>query len=699
MPHAGAHAWMHSVRNVLWVGLVVGVGGWAVWRGQRRWMPGVGGAAALVAWAVLALTVMTTMGQLLGALGWLRGWGVLVATVAVAIAGWLIGRDGRESVRLEPDATPDARLELRTWPDRLEVGVLAAAIAALGAQWGAHLGDAYSRGMVQADNLWYHGPFVARIAQSGGLGSLAPFGYEESRFFPLNTHVLGAMLTLPVDSDVLIPVSNHVFAAIALISSWVIGCRRGAGVPAVLATMAVLSLPLVASTQPGQMYNDVAALALVLAGVAMFAVADGSDLPATRTALVITGFLALGWALSTKLTVVVPVAVLGVGIVIVLVRRADTRSALAGTAAFVLTGGVWFVRNLIVAGSPMPYADLTLGPIGFERQIPPMGVTLFSTFDELGEHGRYYLDSLDVSFGPLWFVVVAGALVAGAAGVITLRGSLRVAALAGFAGVVTFPLMPVTGELPFVNNLRYSLAAVVICVVVGTVVAATHARVRTAVVVATGAIVLGNLMSPHRPRVPAWPDELWWAIGGAVVGVGLGTAPLWWHRPPVTTMRRHPPIVGGAVVAAVVALAIALPPLEDEYVAGRYRGDDLPDAALYSAAIFDDPRQIDVFESIETYPYFGPNLDLRVVVWNDAVDEIPTGPSGCVAVRTLLSDGAVEETGRVVIGQSWLRRSITPLEREVWFLADPSVTVVYDDGQEAVYERSGPLDPKSCPES
>lgn len=78
---------------VLWVGLVVGVCGWSVWRGQRRWMPGVRGAAGLVAWSVLTLTVLTATAQLLGAIGWLSGWGVIVVTAFVAVSGWLVGRD------------------------------------------------------------------------------------------------------------------------------------------------------------------------------------------------------------------------------------------------------------------------------------------------------------------------------------------------------------------------------------------------------------------------------------------------------------------------------------------------------------------------------------------------------------------------------------------------------------------------------
>lgn len=713
--------------SVLWVGLVVGVCGWSVWRGQRRWMSSSGPAVDLLAWSVLTLTVVTTMAQLLGAFGLLRGWGVVALTALVGVVGWSIGR--RAPAELDvPDRRPGVvgasrrSVDVSTWPGRLEIGVMVASVAAVGAQWGAHLGDAYSRGMVQPDNLWYHGPFVARIAQTAGLGSLAPFGYAEARSFPLNTHVLGAMLTFPTGTDVLIPTLNHLFAALALLAAWVIGSRRGAGAPAVVAMVAVLSLPLVSSTQPGQMYNDVAALALVLAAVALFSVADdvvaqdpssattttgvacggvcSTGVASTHLGLVVTGFLALGWAMSTKLTVVAPLAVIAVGMVVVLLRRRDRIAALCGSIAFVVTGGVWFVRNLVVSGSPMPYADLTIGPFGFEQQVPRSGETLLSTLGDLDRQGRYYLDSLDVSFGPLWFVVVVGALAGSIVGVTVLRASLRVAAIGGLVGLAAFPLMPLTGGLPFVNNLRYAIVALALGAIVGAVVAGGRTWSRWGVLAGSVAVIVVNLASPHRARVPAWPHESWWAVAGAAVAAVLAAAPWWWGRWRSTETADRPhrwAFVGwGALATAVVVLAIALPGLDDRYLEGRYAGTDFPNAVLYAASAGDDVAHVDVFAVDETYPFFGPHLDRSVESWNDRLDEIPAGAAGCPVVRGWLSDPPAGEVGRIAVGRAWLMRSISPDERAAWFEADPAVDVVFDDGEQAMYERVDALDPSAC---
>jgi hypothetical protein len=688
--------------GVLWVGLVVAAFGWAAWVAQRRWVGVSDGPTAVLAAVVIALTAITAVGQLLGAAHLLTGWAVLVATVIVAAGAAVVQRSLPTQDAHGPTTDPPPAVS------RLDIAVLAVAVGAVAAQWGAHLGDAYARGMVQADNLWYHGPFAARIVQTGSFESLAPFGYPESRYFPLNTHLLSAMLILPTDSDLLVPLLNHLAAGVALLAAWIIGRRRGVAALSTFAVLVVVSLPLVASTQPGQMYNDVAALALVVAGVALLlpthAVStDNSD--ASRVALLggpetVIAFLAFGWALSAKLSVAVPVAVLVIGVVVGMLRAGRRRVALAACGGFVATGGVWFVRNLVLAQSPMPYTDLRIGPLGFEQHVPTLGTSLLSTLDDPRRWGSYYVESLDVSFGPLWMAVLAAALVGAVAGVVRSDGLERLTALAALVGMLAFPLMPATGELPFVNNLRYGLTPLVLGLIAGSSLLASHRRATVAVTAVAVVVVVANLASPHRGRVEAWPDQLLWAVAIAALAVVVVTGPMWWPRL-IEWVSRPALLVAAVGVLVLVVAAIAAPAAERSYHAGRYDGTDLEDAALYAAVPDDAQVRVDVLNSVETYPFFGSELSNNVAVWNDELASLPAGADGastCAEVRGWMVDpfGHGIDEGYVVVGQAWLMRPVTSEERAAWFGSDPAVIGVYDDGNEAVYARVGPLAPEAC---
>ena len=43
------------------------------------------------------------------------------------------------------------------------------AAAFLAAHWATGLQDVWARGMLTFDTLWYHGPFAARIAETGSV--------------------------------------------------------------------------------------------------------------------------------------------------------------------------------------------------------------------------------------------------------------------------------------------------------------------------------------------------------------------------------------------------------------------------------------------------------------------------------------------------------------------------------------------------
>lgn len=365
-------------------------------------------------------------------------WPVICGSVAVAfvvegLALRLAGTEVRKVTTSSSVATSTP----------FEIATTVGCLSAVAWQWTPHVADAFGRGMVHADNLWYHGPFVARFLQTGGFGDLGTLGYPESRSYPFNSELLHALMTLPFESDVAVPLCNHLIAALALGAAFVFGRHWDVGALAVLATTVVLSLALVASTQPGQMYNDVMAAALILAAAALL-VEGGLE---ARSLAVAGG--AAGMAVGTKLSLVGVAGplLLGVLIVALLARRYSAAIAWLTTAA--VTGGFWVIRNWVVHGSPIPYVDIRLGPIDLPASVASEpGESLLATLDDFDAVRQYYGESVQTSLGPLWFVPVLIGLVGCAVLLARSRDWRFMAALSASIGLLSFPMLPLTGGLP-----------------------------------------------------------------------------------------------------------------------------------------------------------------------------------------------------------------------------------------------------------
>src|SRR5205814_1352473 len=109
--------------------------------------------------------------------------------------------------------------------------------------------------------------------------------------------------------DVMSPLLNIGWGVLAALAAWCIGRSRGAAPLALLGLVVVVGLPALTATQPGQASTDIAGLALLLACTALLVEGDG-EIASTALAGV-----AAGLALSTKLTVAVPILVLTIGVV------------------------------------------------------------------------------------------------------------------------------------------------------------------------------------------------------------------------------------------------------------------------------------------------------------------------------------------------------------------------------------------------
>ena len=176
--------------------------------------------------------------------------------------------------------------------------------------------------MGSIDTLWYHLPTAARFVQDG---SITDLHYVDPGaivvFYPATSPLLHGIGILFFGNDLLSPLINLGFLALALLAGWCFGRPFGVAPVTLTATAVLLATPGFVATQPGGAYNDVVGLALLLASLAVLV---NSEHGRNRTGIAALGVAALaaGLALGTKFTFIVPVAALSVG-VIAIARRGD----------------------------------------------------------------------------------------------------------------------------------------------------------------------------------------------------------------------------------------------------------------------------------------------------------------------------------------------------------------------------------------
>ena len=364
-----------------------------------------------------------------------------------------------EAVRPLPEP-PSAygRPDGGTRPGRLALVagmVVVTAAGAVAGLWFAQVGWTLRHGVLDYDSLNYHLPFALDWYQTGRIGPLvlaapdSPVGT-----YPADPELLHAAGMTAFQRDVLTPLLNLGWLALAALAGWTVGRRRGAPLAGLATVVAVASLPVIVQSQPGTAMTDMAVLAALLAGVALLLEAGQG-----RGWLVVSG-LAVGLALGSKLTAVAAVAALAV-VVIVVARRA----AWSWFAGLALTGGFWYVRNLIATGSPIPSLHIPGLPSGHYQAFDKHSESVASKLGNLDLVRTWYLPSLHDAFGPLWpvllLLIAAGTVAAVVAGV---RGgpARRLVGLLGAAtaiAVVGFLVTPTAGGLLFGTCLRYLLPA------------------------------------------------------------------------------------------------------------------------------------------------------------------------------------------------------------------------------------------------
>jgi hypothetical protein len=672
---------------------------------------------------VLGVTGLVWVSEALGTFGEFAEYAVLGVGIAVGLAAGLIAtRLARGRVGASAPPSPPS------WNVAKIVAVLACAAVAAG--WMVPTLGTFAAGMDRADSLWYHMPLSAKFVQTGYLGHIYFFDpVFLASFYPANSEVTHAAPILFFARDIVSPVMNLGWLALALLAGYCIGRPYGLAPHAMVGSAIGLGSQSLVEFQAGEALNDITGVAFVLAAVAILVNGYAASLAARgprpvtlddqpRTPLV-TGReiapaalamagIAAGFAAGVKLSFLAPVAALTVGVIVIAPGSARLRATLAFVIPSLVAGGYWYLRNLIAVGNPIPYIG-HVGPISLPAPVrdfqlrPDYAVVHY--WNDTGVWSHWFAPGLHESFGTVWPATLIGMLAAAIFAIWRGREPiLRV--LGGFVIVTTvayvFTPLTAAGEqgqpISFVWNVRYLAPAVTVGLAMLPCLPAARstARRRVAVLIALCivlAFTVGSLVQwkqGHTKGAVA-AGVLVVVLAGAIAlaqrRYWLKGADRWWARI----------AVGAAAVIAIVAAGYVG---QRHYLEHRYENtgqtQDLASALRWARDIRDARIAIGGIRGVFTqYPFYGTDLS-NEVQWlgkrgpHDAYDRIPD----CRQWRRAINAGGF--THVVTTFDPYFPGTMRNSPEGRWTGSDPNAHLVLRDGPVRVFELRGPLDPSGC---
>ncbi len=743
--------------------------GFSAYRLRRKLLPAWEGAPARLVEAVTGIALLIWLGELLGTLSLFYAWTLVASSLLLAaVVAWRIrpslpeqpplpggGTDLGDHPEEAAPAAPAAgggteSVTGPAGPGALAWVVTVGVIALVFAHWGLTTKDALDRGIFNFDSLWYHMPFAADMVQSHSVTGLH---YTETVFtnwfYPQNSELLHATGILLTHRDTLSLFLNFGFLALSFLAAWCIGLPYGRGHLTVVAAAVVLECHTLVVREPGAAKNDLVAAALLLAAVAILVnawhLSRGSrGAGGSRTArglragppfpgqdprvaefpvwaLAAAG-LATGLAVGTKSTAVAMAA--GLTLAVIFLAPAGRRWAAAGwwlVPAF-LGGGYWYLRNLIVAGNPLPQAT-SIGPIPLphpqrlQEGRPGFSIVHYATDTGIWRH--YFEPGLHQAFGALWPLVIAGAALGGLLALFRARdGVLRWMGAVALLGLVAYLFTPLSAAgaegapVGFAINIRYVIPPLLLGM---TLLAAQPwfggrgaADERTTPAVwprwgwAEWALLAGFLLlllatdrSDAALRDPARTFGIPLAFLAVVVPAGLLLA-----RSRGTARG----IVGGGFAAlALLVLAIGYP-LQRHYLDDRFAsGSEVPGLDLDSAYVWARDKSnariglAGTTAGFLQYGFYGTDLSNRVVYLGEkgphgAYNAIPT----CAAFRASVNAADLD----YLVTTPFLNFIHTgdPISSPEagWLRSDRAAIPIKREGPTTIWRINGKLDPSAC---
>jgi len=703
------------------IGIVSAVGLGGYW--LRRWIvPEFSGALARLADATIAVGLLVVSLELLGTLSILTvGWTILVC-IAIGLLAALLGWHMSPASDREISAP-----QVQTFALLIALAVASFTVA----EWTFPSQLSLDQGMFGGDTTWYHMPFAARIAQEHSIVHLHftdPLRLA-AWFYPQSSELIHGTAIVLFKTDWLSPLINLVWLAIALLAAWCVGRPYKVGPATLVAAAIVLDSGVMIETQPGEGRNDIMGLAFLIAFAAFLinahqrrapdsgAVQDAPERDAPlldKGPLVIAG-IAAGLAASVKLTFLIPVVAIGLGVVVFSGRgRRLTTAWVLGLSTF-LVGGYWYVRAAIkTGGNPLPQTGF--GPLHLPRpdQMPLDPRPRFAVAHYLTEptiYRRWFFPQLDNALGPLWPLILIVAVAAAVYVAFRSRNTiLRVIAVGALATALVYIFTPLTAAgqegspTGFFTNTRYLIPGLVLALVllpIARPLRAPDSRARQTLLFLLAVYAITVLTTPR-----------WYP--GYIVGTVFLTLALVW-APAGLGLARSRARVSRAVVAgaagAILLFAVVLGRAQEvQYYDHHYTEVDhfLQDGGpkqAYAFARKRHNRRIGIAGSGEIffgqYGFYGANLDNYVQYIG-----VP-GPKGeyrlattCAQFRRRINAGSYD----FLIVSQFTQDS---REAEYWYpiyawlktdrgleqiIEEPNVTPEPD----YVFKVKGKLDPAGC---
>jgi hypothetical protein len=602
-----------------------------------------------------------------------------------------------------------------------------AVIAMVVAHWGITTKDALDRGIFNFDSLWYHMPFAVHMVQSHATTGLDHVDTVFTNwFYPQNAELLHAVGILLTGRDTLSLFLNFGWLAIGFLAAWCIGRPYGRGWLTLIAAAILFECHTLVVREPGAAKNDLAAAVPILAAIAILVEAWAQSHPpivaevssAIRDkalprlpigpGLAAAG-LAVGLAAGTRLTVMAMAAALSLTVLVLAPAGRRWAAAAWWFVPALLGGGYWYLRNLIVAGSPLPEIE-RLGPISLphperlQEGRPDFTIVHYAT--DTGVWRHYFAPGLHEAFGALWPVAILAA--AAAAALALLRGRDRIVRWVG--GVALFGLLAYLftplgaagldgAPVAFGINIRYVIPALLAAIVL---------------------VPLPRFFDPDRRR--------WWLLAGLLIVLVLTDRPDLVPRDPARLFAialvllavlvpaalllarangaSRTLVLGGFAALAVAVLALGYP-VQRHYLDHRFRNEvadeAIPgmnlDSAYRWARGIEDARigLAGTSAGFAGYGFYGTDLSNRVVYLGEegphgAFNAIPTCSGFRAAVNAADLDYLVTAPFLNFISPS---HPISSPEAR-WLRGESAVSPILRSGPVTVWRVRGELDPAGC---
>jgi hypothetical protein len=719
--------------GALQLALVVGPLAFSAYELRQKLLPSWSGAPARLTESVAFVALLIWISEILGTFGLFYAGTLIAASVLVGLAVWLLPGGGADL-----GDHPEQQLQRRDGGSKSTTGpagpesavsllVMALVIAATVFSWAVTTKHALDRGIFNFDSLWYHLPFAVDMVQTH---SVVGMHHVETVFtnwfYPQNSELLHAVGILLTGRDTLSLFINLGWLAMAFLAAYCVGRPYGRGALTAVAAAILLACHTLVVRDPGSAKNDLAAAALLLASVAILVEAwavrghpgrgipgirgeIGSQFGMDRWAVAVAG-LAAGLAAGTRVTGLAMAAALTVAVV-ALAPRGRRLSGFGWWFLPALAGGAfWYLRNLVVAGNPIPEVE-SLGPISLphperlQEGRPDFSIAHYAT--DTGVWRHYFAPGLHEAFGALWPLVVFGAAAAALLAIFHGRDRiLRWVGVAALFGLVAYLFTPLSaagaeGEpVGFGINIRYvvpALLAGIVLVPLDRWVDGKRARWGM-----LGALFLVFLIT-DRPYDSLHDAGRVFALLFVLAVIGL---------PALLIYRRSRGLGAAPLLAAVAGLLLVAVaagyPLQRHYLEGRFANtgageEQIPGMNLnkaYRWARGVDHSRIGLVGTtvgFAGYGFYGADLTNQVVYLGQegphgAFNAIPT----CAQFRGAVNDAGLDYLITAPFLNFLHPGSPIASPEARWLRGEDAVEPILQEGAVTVWRVDAELDPDAC---